>query len=63
MPRRLVEHLLYLAARGKTKMKTKTNCKAGKRAAGYNHNETLLRDSRNLKIKTAVRAGAAKKRG
>jgi len=43
-------------------MRAKTNCKAGKRGSSLQHNETLLRDSRNLKIKTSVRAGAAKKR-
>jgi hypothetical protein len=38
-------------------MKTRTNCKAGIRLSG-NHNETLVRDSsKNLKIKTALRAG------
>ena len=40
-------------------MKTKTNCKAGDgfRIAA-NHSETLLRDSgKNLKVKTALRAG------
>jgi len=37
-------------------MKTKTNCKAGKLAV--NHSETLVRDSgKNLKFKTALRAG------
>ena len=40
-------------------MKTKTNCKAGKAAMGAgNHNETLVRDNgKNLKVKTALRAG------
>ena len=39
-------------------MKTRTNCKAGKRGAGAQHNETLVRDSsKNLKVKTALRAG------
>ena len=37
-------------------MKTRTNCKAGR--ATYNHSETLVRDSgKNLKVKTALRAG------
>jgi len=37
-------------------MKTKTNFKAGRVA--YNHSETLVRDNdKNLKIKTALRAG------
>ncbi len=37
-------------------MKTKTNCKAGKFAT--NHSETLIRDNgKNLKVKTALRAG------
>jgi len=37
-------------------VKTKTNCQAG-RLAG-NHSETLVRDSgKNLKVKTALRAG------
>jgi hypothetical protein len=41
-------------------MRTKTNCKAGKLAA--NHSETLVRDIRkNLKVRTAVRAGAIKR--
>jgi hypothetical protein len=44
-------------------MRTKTNCKAGKGGGGaYNHNETLVRAARkNLKIRTAVRAGAIKR--
>jgi len=41
-------------------MRTKTNCKAGRMAA--NHSETLVRDARkNLKVRTAVRAGAIKR--
>jgi hypothetical protein len=41
-------------------MRTKTNCKAG-RLSG-NHSETLVRDTRkNLKVRTAVRAGAIKR--
>jgi hypothetical protein len=41
-------------------MRTKTNCKAGKLAA--NHSETLVRATRkNLKVRTAVRAGAIKR--
>lgn len=41
-------------------MKTKTNCKAGK--IMQNHNETLVREARkNLKARTAVRAGAVKR--
>jgi len=41
-------------------MRTKTNFKAGKLAA--NHSETMVRDTRkNLKVRTAVRAGAVKR--
>ena len=37
-------------------MKTRTHCKSGKIAT--NHSETLVRNSsRNLKVKTALRAG------
>ena len=37
-------------------MRTKTNCKAG--GLSQNHNETLVRDNgKNLKVKTALRAG------
>ena len=40
-------------------MKTKTNCKAGKKGSTFQHNETLVRDcSKSLKVKTALRAGA-----
>jgi len=41
-------------------MKTKTNCKAGAYDVrlSANHSETLVRDNgKNLKIKTALRAG------
>ena len=39
-------------------MKTRTNCKAGKKGSGFQHNETLVRDSnKSLKIKTSLRAG------
>ncbi len=41
-------------------MRTKTNCKAGKMSA--NHSETMVRATRqNLKVRTAVRAGAIKR--
>ena len=41
-------------------MRTKTNCRAGRIAA--NHSETMVRDTRkNLKVRTAVRAGAVKR--
>jgi hypothetical protein len=41
-------------------MRTKTNRKAG--SWGCNHSETMVRDTRkNLKIRTAVRAGAIKR--
>ena len=51
---------LLLGEAGETKMRTKTNCKAGKLAA--NHSETMLRGTRkNLKVRTAVRAGAVKR--
>jgi hypothetical protein len=37
-------------------MRTKTHCNAGRLSA--NHSETLLRDNgKNLKVKTALRAG------
>ena len=36
-------------------MKTETNLKAG--GLTKNHNETLVRDSRGLKVKTGVKAG------
>jgi len=49
-----------LSEREETKMRTKTNCKAGRIAA--NHSETMVRDTRkNLKVRTAVRAGAIKR--
>jgi hypothetical protein len=42
-------------------MRTKTTCKAGK-SAWNNHSETLVRAMRkNLKVRTAVRAGALKR--
>ena len=42
-------------------MRTKTTCKAGK-PGWSNHSETLVRATRkNLKVRTAVRAGAVKK--
>jgi hypothetical protein len=51
---------LLLGEAGGTKMRTKTNCKAGKLTA--NHSETMLRGTRkNLKVRTAVRAGAVKR--
>ncbi len=41
-------------------MRTKTNCKAGRLSA--NHSETMVRGTRqNLKVRTAVRAGAIKR--
>jgi len=47
-------------------MRTKTNCKAGHNDGNdklsANHNETLVRDNgKRLKVKTALRAGAAKR--
>jgi hypothetical protein len=42
-------------------MRTKTTCKAGK-PGWSNHSETLVRAThKNLKVRTAVRAGAVKK--
>jgi hypothetical protein len=41
-------------------MRTKTTCRAG--GVYQNHNETLVRDNgKNLKVKTALRAGTAKR--
>lgn len=45
-----------VSGRRKQEMKTKTNCKAG--GENLNHSETLVRDNgKNLKVKTALRAG------
>jgi len=39
-------------------MKTQTTIKAGLKGTTFQHNETLVRDNgKNLKVKTAVRAG------
>jgi hypothetical protein len=40
-------------------MRTKMNVTAN--SLSFNLNETLVRDSKNLKVKTNVRAGSAKK--
>jgi len=45
-----------LRDKGETKMKTKINLNADMN--GLNQRETLVRDSKNLKVKTAIRAGA-----
>jgi hypothetical protein len=53
--------LCYYAGQEDTQMRTKTTCKAGK-SAWNNHSETLVRETRkNLKVRTAVRAGALKR--
>lgn len=50
----------FIRGRRNKAMRTKTNCQAG--GVYQNHNETLVRDnSKNLKVKTALRAGAAKR--
>jgi hypothetical protein len=46
--------LLDVETKEITNMTTKTNLKAGRRA---NNNETLVRDTQGLKLKTRIRAG------